>query len=96
MPTVKAPLVPILFDKVSLSAFAEAGRAYCPSGARGICENDRSGPWLGSVGGEFDLDTALQYDFPARFRIGVAIPVEGRRAAGAERASFYFTIGSVF
>ena len=96
MPTVKAPLVPVLFDKISFAAFSEAGRAYCPAGARGICENDRGGPWLASVGGEFDLDTALQYDIPARFRIGVAVPVEGRQAAGADRASFYFTIGSVF
>jgi hypothetical protein len=49
-----------------------------------------------SAGGELDLDTALQYDFPARFRLGFAVPVSGREAVGAKPVSTYFTIGSSF
>jgi hypothetical protein len=53
-------------------------------------------PWLASLGAEIDFDTAIQYDVPARFRLGFAFPVAGRTAVGADRASLYLTIGSSF
>ena len=95
-PSRRLPFIPLLFDKISLSAFGEAGRAWCPADDDGLCSVYRGGPWLGSVGGEVDFDTAILYDFPARLRLGVAVPVAGREAAGANRASLYFTVGSSF
>jgi Tol biopolymer transport system component len=95
-PSRRVRFIPLLFDKISFSAFADAGRATCPSDAEGVCAGNPGGPWLASVGGELNLDTALQYDFPARFRLGVAVPVEGREAVGAKRVSGYLTIGSSF
>ena len=95
-PSRRVRFIPLLFDKISASGFAEGGRAYCPAGAGGVCEVDRGGPWLASLGGEIDLDTAVQYDFPTRFRLGFAVPVSGRDATGAKPVSVYFTVGSAF
>nr|MBA3405136.1 hypothetical protein [Gemmatimonadaceae bacterium] len=50
----------------------------------------------GSVGGELNFDTAIQYDFPARLRTGVAVPVVNREAGRARAVSFYLTFGSSF
>ena len=95
-PSRRVRFIPLLFDKISMSAFAEAGRAYCPVGTGGVCSINRSGPWLSSAGAEVDLDTALQYDFPARFRLGFAAPLTGRDETGARALSLYFTLGSSF
>jgi len=98
-PSKRIPFVPLLFDRISAAAFGEAGRAFCPSSAAEspICQGGRiDAPWLASVGAEIDFDTAIQYDVPARFRLGFAVPVAGRRAAGADAASVYLTIGSSF
>jgi hypothetical protein len=94
-PSGRVRFVPLLFDRISVAAFADAGRAYCETSAV-VCQPDRSGPWLSSLGAEIDFDTAVQYDVPARFRLGAAVPVAGRAAAGARQASWYFTVGSVF
>jgi hypothetical protein len=92
--------IPLLFDRISASAFADAGRAYCPRSAvdkEAICtEPATQNPWLSSVGAELNLDAALYYDFPARLRFGVAVPTSGREATGAKRASAYLTFGSSF
>ncbi|MEO8576321.1 MAG: LpqB family beta-propeller domain-containing protein, partial [Gemmatimonadales bacterium] len=97
-PSKRVPFIPVLFDRISVSAFGEGGRAFCPAsaGANQICAANRGGPFLASAGGELDFDTALQYDVPTRFRIGVAVPVHNREAGNAEKASFYFTVGSSF
>lgn len=95
-PSRRVRFIPLLFDKISASGFVDAGRAYCPADGEGICAVDRGGPWMASAGGEIDLDTALQYDFPARFRLGLVVPVSGREAVGAKSVSTYFTIGSSF
>jgi hypothetical protein len=98
-PSRRVPFIPLLFDRISIAPFADAGRAFCSSGADStdVCnERRQESPWLASVGGEIDFDTALQYDVPARFRLGFAVPVAGREATGARRASVYLTIGSSF
>ncbi|HEY0242988.1 MAG TPA: hypothetical protein VGC52_10015 [Gemmatimonadaceae bacterium] len=98
-PSKRLPILPVLFDRISLAAFADAGRAFCPVSADqdGVCRLARDeSPWLASVGGEVDLDTAIQYDVPARFRFGFAVPVAGRTAVGASAASVYLTLGSSF
>ncbi len=92
--------IPLLFDRISATAFADAGRAYCPASsvsAASVCSlSDAENPWLGSVGGEVNLDAALYYDVPARIRLGVAAPVAGREETTAKTVSFYVTFGSSF
>jgi hypothetical protein len=61
-----------------------------------VCGVDRGGPWMSSAGAELDLDTAFQYDYPARLRLGVAAPLSGKEETGARVISAYFTIGSSF
>jgi hypothetical protein len=95
-PSRRVRFIPILFDRVSTSAFIDAGRAYCPTGTGGVCGVDRGGPWMSSAGAELDLDTAFQYDYPARLRLGVAAPLSGKEETGARVISAYFTIGSSF
>ena len=98
-PGRRVPFIPLLFDRISMSLFGDAGRAFCPvsAGMTDACRRPRTrAPWLASVGGEIDFDTAVQYDFAARFRLGVAVPVAGREAASANKASIYLTVGSVF
>lgn len=97
-PSKRVPFIPVLFDRISIAAFGEAGRAYCPASAsqNQICAARRGGPWLGSGGAELDFDTALQYDVPTRFRLGVAVPVLNRKVGGADAVSVYFTVGTSF
>ncbi len=99
-PSRRYPYIPLLVDRISLSTFADAGRAYCPGPADTaavVCRGTRrASPWLGSIGGELDFDTALQYDIPARLRAGVAVPVVNREAGRARSVSFYATFGSSF
>jgi len=99
-PSKRIPFViPLMFDRISAAAFAEAGRAYCPASASEtpVCPAARvDSPWLASTGAEVVFDTAVQYDIPARFRLGFAVPVAGREAVGADRASLYLTLGSAF
>ena len=97
-PSKRVPFIPVLFDRISVSAFGEGGRAFCPASAgdNQICATDRGGPWLASAGAELDFDTALQYDYATRFRLGVAVPVLNRTAGNADAASVYFTVGTSF
>ena len=99
-PSRHVRFIPVLFDRFSATAFADAGRAYCPSGAINdfsICNTtDATNPWLASVGGELNLDAALYYDVPARIRLGVAAPVANRDFADAKKVSAYLTFGSSF
>jgi hypothetical protein len=95
-PSARIRFIPLLFDRISAATFADTGRAWCPGAAAGICETDRGGPWLASAGAELNLDTAVQYDLPARFRAGVAFSFAGRDAVSANSASVYLTVGSAF
>jgi hypothetical protein len=99
-PSRHIPWIPLLFDRLSATAFTDAGRAYCPASAlstAAVCNaSDVGNPWLASVGGEVNLDAALYYDVPARIRLGVAAPVSGRSETRAKTVSFYLTFGSSF
>lgn len=100
VPSRHVRYVPLLFDRISASAFADAGRAYCPSssiGTAAVCSPSAAqNPWLASIGGEVNLDAALYYDVPARIRLGVAAPISGRDYTKAKSASLYLTFGSSF
>jgi hypothetical protein len=88
---------PLFVDRGSLALFADAGRASCPAHSTPACAPSATdGPTLASIGAELDLDSALQYDVPYRFRFGVAHPVRGREYAGASTITGYVTIGASF
>ncbi|HEX5831566.1 MAG TPA: hypothetical protein VFY16_11330, partial [Gemmatimonadaceae bacterium] len=76
-------LAPLFLDRLSLTAFADAGSAWCSAGAiadrRPGCGAGRTDPqWLASAGAELMLDAAiLSWDAPLRFRVGVAARVHG-------------------
>lgn len=98
-PSRRVRFIPLLFDRISVSAFGDAGRAYCPvsAGDTQVCSASRRGaPWLASAGAEIDFDTALQYDVATRFRLGFAVPVANRVAGRTDAVSLYLTVGSSF
>ncbi len=87
-------------DRLSLSVFTDAARAWCPSTLAKtltpVCERPglRDG-WIGSAGAELTIDLALQYDTPYRLRLGAAAPyVKPIGVSG--RGAFYVTLGSFF
>ena len=89
-------LLPVFFDRTSISLFGDAGAAWCPSvdASRFFCgPTNATQRWLISAGGELNLDAALfQYDAPYRFRLGIATPLANRDLA-TSRTSVYFTMG---
>lgn len=99
-PSARVRFIPVLFDKISFAAFGDAGRAFCRaedlSTAPACTFTSPHSPWLASVGGEVDFDTAVQYDLPLRFRAGVAVPVLNRDVGDPKPVSVYFTVGSFF
>jgi|GEM_PF-235392 len=93
-------LFPLFLDRFSLNAFADAARAWCPATAANrsaaLCElpGKRDG-WLASAGAELNIDLAMQYDVPYRFRMGVANPIAAPREL-SRNAAFYVTLGAFF
>lgn len=90
-------LFPLFLDRASMTFFADAGRASCPSGSTPACAS--SGPdggTLASLGAELDLDSAVQFDIPYRFRLGLAHPIRGAAYAGAAALSVFVTVGGSF
>jgi len=92
--------IPIFVDRTSLTLFGETGRAYCPSDAdvtNGPCGDfNIDNPVMTSVGAELNIDTGLQLDLQARFRLGLAFPLANRAELGASRAQAYATFGASF
>lgn len=92
--------VPVFIDKISLTLFGEAGRAFCPASAvtsNGVCRAaDVDNPVMQSTGVELNVDTGLQLDLQARMRLGVAVPLANRKELAASRAQAYFTFGASF
>jgi len=103
-------LLPIFLDKTSLSLFGDVGRASChqsdvtyPTGAASSQQQQvacsvlpPAGPTLTSVGLELNLDSALQFDVPYRFRFGVAEPLSGRVQFQPRSPAVYLTLGGSF
>ena len=93
-------LLPLFFDRTSLTVFTEGAAVWCPappSGVRAACpEGGIPREWLASAGAEVSLDAALlTYDFPYRFRLGLAWPYQGREHATSP-VSAYITLGLGF
>lgn len=91
-------LLPLFFQKTTVTAFADGGTAWCNLGIPDsfICRAPLpERRWLGSVGGELGVDASLEYDRVYRFRLGFAHPTQG--AALARRANtVFFSLGSSF
>lgn len=95
-------ILPFFLDRTSFALFGEGASAWCPeTQAQFLC---RSAPFdhraIISAGGELRFDTAIQYDAPVEFRLGVAAPVAGRNLspdlAPPRRVSVYFTVGTAY
>ena len=96
-PSRSLGLFPFFLDRASLAFFGDAARAACPARSTPACSPSVSdGPTLGSIGTELNLDSALQFDVPYRFRLGLAHPVSGARYTGASALTPYITLGVAF
>jgi len=92
--------IPVFVDRTSLTLFGETGRAFCPPTAdtiNGVCgAANIANPVMTSAGAELNVDTGLQLDLQARFRLGVAVPLANREILGAPQAQVYGTFGASF
>lgn len=93
--------LPVFFDKTSLTVFGETGRAFCPAqtaaSARGVCGVIAApNPIMSSVGAELNIDSGIQLDFPARLRLGAAVPLAHRQELKAPGVELYATFGASF
>ncbi len=96
-PSRSLGLFPFFLDRVSMTLFGDAAHASCPAAQMPACAAVNSGgPVLASVGGELNLDSALQFDVRYRFRLGLARPASGAAVGGAARISTYATLGLAF
>ncbi|MEO8946364.1 MAG: hypothetical protein ABI338_07690 [Gemmatimonadaceae bacterium] len=96
-PSRSLGLFPFFLDRASLAFFGDAARASCPASATRACSlSFADGPTLASIGTELNLDSALQFDVPYRFRLGLVHPLSGASYAGASNVSVYATLGVAF
>jgi hypothetical protein len=99
LPDAGYKMLPLFLQRVSASLFGDAGTSWCPAGAAGSPICPLAGTpriWMGSVGAELNVDAALEYDTPYRFRLGVATPVAGRQYFGRSNVAWYVTAGLSF
>ena len=95
-------LLPVFFDRSSVTLFGDAGSAWCPTEltttAGGICgPGSATREWLASAGAELNLDAAvLAYDAIYRIRLGAALPVHDRRELATRQVTGYATLGLSF
>ena len=90
---------PLFLRGVSGLLYFDAGAAWCPAGTpvSAACSVGATAQrWMTSVGGELDLDAAIEYDVPYRFRFGVALPTANREFARTANASLFFALGLSF
>ena len=100
LPAAGYKLLPIFLQRISATFFADAATAWCPTGSptSAVCSTPGGTPkdWMSSAGAELNLDAALQYDYPFRFRLGAATPIAGRKYFGKNAVSAYLTVGLSF
>jgi len=93
-------LLPLFLGRTSLTAFTDAGEAWCQAAGGALpaaCSAaDAQRRLMSSAGAELDLDAALQYDVPYRFRLGLAAPTSNRSFYGAAPVAAYLSVGVSF
>lgn len=95
-------LLPVFFDRSSITLFGDAGSAWCPEAlsesVQGVCgPGSTAREWMASAGAELHLDAAvLAYDAVYRIRLGVAKPVHDPLGRATESFTAYATMGLSF
>ena len=95
-------LLPVFFDRSSVTLFGDAGSAWCGSElsttAAGVCgPGSTERELLASAGAELILDAAvLAYDAIYRIRLGAAVPVRDRLDLATDPITGYATLGLSF
>ena len=92
-------LLPLFVQKVNVTLFTDGASAWCPAGTTNttVCGGKgTASAWMQSAGAELQFDTALQYDVPYRFRLGVAAPVLNTVYSSGRRVAAYFSVGASF
>ena len=95
-------LLPVFFDRSSVTLFGDAGTAWCPEvlseSPDGVCgPGSTTRQWIASAGGEVNLDAAvLAYDAVYRIRLGLATPVHDPLGRATDAVTAYATMGLSF
>jgi hypothetical protein len=84
-------LVPGALDRLSLALFVDLARTWSPPDWTSRFRGLPASQTLASVGAEAVADLGVLYDFPVRFRTGVAW-----RARGASGAGGFVAVGAAF
>ena len=81
--------LPFGLDRVSLTAFAEAGDGWGPGQSPDLLA-------LRDAGGELVVDAGVPQDAPIRVRAGLAVPLVAGLGVGAGTARAYVAFGTAF
>jgi len=94
-------ILPLFFDRSSLSLFTDFGTAWCPTvrSGREVCnrpgQDDRVD--IASAGAELNLNLGLlSWDSPYRFRLGVVTPTYDGNYFGRPKVQAYVVAGVSF
>jgi hypothetical protein len=101
MPGRGLGLLPLFFNRTSLTAFGDVGSAWCaPLESACPAEWGNARDVIASAGAEVALDLAFPYDAPFRVRAGFGVPLRDvrtpRREVDASGARGYVTFGTAF
>jgi hypothetical protein len=88
---------PLFIDRVSATAFIDAGNASCTDEQRALylgCPGNpgRGDEMLLSIGAELNANIAILSFLPSWLRLGVAVPLQGPR----DETQFYLSVGPSF
>ena len=93
-------MLPLFFDRASISAFADAAVATCVDAPRfsyACAGSPRIGRTIASTGAELVLSAAiLDWDTTQNLRFGVAVPTVGRDLVSVRPVSVYLAYGLSF
>lgn len=94
-------LLPLFFERSSVTLFGDAASAWCgssnPDTQACFSPLETTRTTIASAGAELSLNAALlAWDAPERYRVGIAVPVRGRRETDASRFTIYFAAGFPF
>ncbi len=93
-------MLPVFFDRASLSAFADAAVATCvdaPLFSYACARSPVIGRTIASAGAELGLSAAiLDWDTTQNLRFGIAVPTAGKELVNVRPVSVYLAYGRSF
>ncbi len=96
IPGRRLPLTPFYFDRISLTAFGDAGDASCTAAqaerSLSCMRANAASDILLSAGGELVADVGIGSWFYTRLRLGLAQPLQGPD----ESPQLYLRVGASF